>query len=306
MQQSEGFIKDLRHPVLKWGYIFALPGLISYLLFTTYPLINTFWQSFHYIRGAANPWKFVGFSNYADIFKDEIFWSSLWVTLKYVLMTVPTVLLLAFLAATTLQSMGRFQGFFRSLFFIPSVAGIVVICIIFTWIYEPYNGLLNIFFEAIGLPRLNWIRDQKLALPSIAFMTVWRILGYNIVILLAALMSVPRHYYEAAAIDGVGWFRKHWSITIPLIAPALMFVLIYNTIQNMQVFTEIFIMTGGGPGHATTTIGYRIFLNAFIFSDFGMAGANAVVLLLIILGITAVQLMLTARSEKAYSDGGKK
>ena len=89
-------------------------------------------------------------------------------------------------------------------------------------------------------------------------------------------------------------------------APALMFVLIYNTIQNMQVFTEIFIMTGGGPGHATTTIGYRIFQNAFIFSDFGMAGANAVVLLLIILGITAVQLMLTARSEKAYSDGGKK
>ncbi len=137
-------------------------------------------------------------------------------------------------------------------------------------------------------------------------MTVWRTLGYNVVILLAALTTVPRHYYEAAAIDGVGYFRKHWFITIPLIAPALMFVLIYNTIQSMQMFTESFIMTGGGPGHATTTIGYRIFQNAFIFSDFGVAGANAVVLLIIVLGITILQLRLTAKSEKAYSVGGRK
>jgi ABC-type sugar transport system permease subunit len=292
--------------VLRWGYIFALPGLLAYLLFTAYPLITTFWQSLHLIRGASNPWVFVRLQNYAAIFKDDIFWSSLVVTLKYVLMTVPTGIVLAFIVSIALESLGKFQGFFRSLFFIPSVAGVVVIGIIFGWIYEPYNGMANMFLKGIGLPSLNWIRSKELALPSIALMTVWRTLGYNVVILLAALTTVPRHYYEAASIDGVGFLRKHWLITIPLIAPTLMFVLIYNTIQNMQVFTETFIMTGGGPGQATTTIGYRIFQNAFIFSDFGMAGANAVVLLLIVLIITILQMRLTKRSEKAYSTGGRK
>jgi ABC-type sugar transport system permease subunit len=264
------------------------------------------WQSLHLIRGATNPWQFVGLANYAEIFRDDIFWNSLWVTLKYVLMTVPTGVLLAYVVANMLESTVRLRGLFRSLFFVPSVAGIVVIGIIFGWLYEPYNGLLNVLLTGVGLPRLNWTRSIELALPSIAFMTVWRTLGYNIVIVLAALTTVPRHYYEAAEIDGVGPLRRHFSITIPLIAPTLAFVLIYNTIQNMQVFTEIFIMTGGGPGRSTTTIGYRIFQNAFIFTDFGSAGANAVVLLLIVFVITIIQLRLTMSSERAYTDGRRK
>ena len=174
IQQSTGFLNDIRHRVLRWGYIFALPGLLAYILFTAYPLITTFWQSLHFIRGASNPWQFVGLQNYGDILNDDIFWRSLVVTLKYVLMTVPTGIVIAFFVSSTLQSLVKLQGFFRSLFFIPSVAGIVVIGIIFGWIYEPYNGMLNMFFEAIGLPRLNWIRSKELALPSIALMTIWR------------------------------------------------------------------------------------------------------------------------------------
>lgn len=286
---------------MRWGYIFALPGLLSYFLFTAYPLVSTVWQSLHLIRGAANPWRFVGLSNYKAIFDDDIFWSSLWITLKYVLMTVPTGVFLAYMVSDMLGSIIRFRGFFRSLFFIPSVAGVVVIGIVFGWLYEPYNGLLNMVLSGVGLPRLNWIRDMTLALPSIALMTVWRTLGYNVVIVLSALLTVPRDYYEAAEMDGVGTLRRHLSITVPLIAPTLVFVFIYNTIQNMQVFTEVFILTGGGPGHSTTTIGYRIFQNAFIFSDFGTAGANAVVLLIIVFLITMIQLRLTVRSERAYN-----
>lgn len=283
-----------------------IPGLLSYLLFTAYPLLSTVWQSLHLIRGATNPWRFVGLSNFRQILSDEIFWGSLWTTLKYVLMTVPTGVVLSYVVASMLQSIVAMRGLFRSIFFIPSVAGVVVIGIVFGWLYEPYNGLLNIMLSGVGLPIVTWTRSTELALPSIAMMTVWRTLGYNVVIVLAALTTVPRHYYEAAEIDGVGLFRRHLSITIPLIAPTLTFVLIYNTIQNMQVFTEIFIMTGGGPGRSTTTIGYRIFQNAFIFTDFGSAGANAVVLLIIVFLITIIQLRLTTRSEQAYTTRRRK
>jgi multiple sugar transport system permease protein len=281
---------DLRHPVLKWGYIFAIPGVAAYLLFTLYPIGSTLYQSFHLITGAANPWKFVGLSNYQTIFKDKIFWDSLRITIVYVLMTVPVGTFISLIVAIALQNIGRGKGFFRAFFFIPSVAGIVAVGIIWGWLYEPYNGLLNLIFETVGLPKLNWLRDENLALACIAAMTIWRTMGYNMVILLAGLLSIPPQYYEVADIDGVGMLRKHLSITLPLVSPALWFVIIYNTIKNMQVFTEVFVMTGGGPGHATTTIGFRIYQNAFVFISFGRAAANAVVLLLIILVITLIQL----------------
>jgi ABC-type sugar transport system permease subunit len=275
---------------LKWGYIFAIPGVIAYLLFTLYPVGSTIWQSLHLIQGAANPWRFEGLSNYREIFQDQIFWDSLRITFSYVLMTVPIGAFISLVVAIALQSVGRLKGFFRSFYFIPSVAGIVAVGIIFGWLYEPYNGLLNLVFEKIGLPRLHWLRDENLALPCIAAMTIWRTMGYNVVILLAGLLAIPPQYYEVADIDGVGTLRKHVSITLPLVSPALWFVIIYNTIKNMQVFTEVFVMTGGGPGHATTTIGFRIYQNAFVFMSFGRAGANAVVLLGIILLITLIQL----------------
>jgi len=284
--------KAQRYHYAKWGLIFVLPGLISYSLFSLYPLLSSLVQSFHYIRGAGNPWRFIWFRNYAEILFSKDFWQALKVTFLYVLLTVPLGIFFSFVVAIAITGVGKFRGFIRALYFIPSVAGIVVIGIIFSWMYEPYNGLFNMVFERFGLGPFLWLRGQSSALASIAAMTIWRTLGYNVVILMAGILSIPGTFYDAAAMDGVGMLRKHISITIPLTLPTIIFVVVYNTIHNLQMFAEAFVMTGGGPGFATTTIGYRIYREAFLFSSFGRAAANSVILMLIIVGITILQMKI--------------
>lgn len=276
----------------RWGLIFVLPGLVSYALFSLYPLASSIIQSFHYIRGAGNPWRFILFDNYKEILGSDEFWKSLGITLLYVLMTVPLGALLSFIIAIALTGINRYRGFLRALYFLPSVAGIIVVGIIFTWMYEPYNGILNIVLGEIGMGPFLWLRGANSALASIAVMTIWRTLGYNVVILIAGVLSVPKAFYDAAEIDGVGTIKKHISITLPLCLPTIIFVLIYNSIRNLQVFAEIFVMTGGGPGFATTTIGYRIYREAFLFLSFGKAAANTVILMLFIVVFTLLQLKL--------------
>jgi multiple sugar transport system permease protein len=289
------FIHDISHPILRWGYIFVIPGVLSYLLFTFYPTIRCLVQSLHLIRGANNPWVFNGINNYLEIFKDPIFWGSLKNTFYYVVMTIPIGTAIALLLAVVLNSIVKARGFFRAMYFIPSVAGVIAMGIVFNWMYEPYLGVLNLMLSKLGLPRLNWLRDLKLALPSIALMNVWQTLGYNVVIFLAGLLAIPSELYEAADIDGTPPLRKLWSITVPLVAPSMWFVIINNTIRNLQVFSEIFVMTGGGPGHATTTVGFRVYQYAFLFLSFGKASANVMVLMIIILAVTLLQLRFFER-----------
>jgi len=300
MKRQSGFLHDLHHPILKWGYIFVIPGILSYLLFTLYPAFRSIIQSLCSIRSAGSEWTFIGFNNYREIFKDNVFWGSLKNTFTYVLLTVPIGTLLSFLVAVTLHSVERFKGFFRALYFIPSVAGVVSMGIVFTWMYEPYSGLLNLILSKIGITGLTWLRDKNLVIPSIAAMTIWRTMGYSVVIILAGLMAIPKEYYEAAEIDGVSSIRKHLSITIPLVAPTLLFIVINNSIQDLQVFNEIFVMTGGGPGYSSTTVGFRIYQEAFLYFNFGKSSAIAVVLLLIILCITILQLKTLDKRAQAY------
>jgi ABC-type sugar transport system permease subunit len=284
--------RNNKQHIVTWGIIFVLPGLISYLLFSFYPLISSLVQSFHYIRGAGNPWRFIFLENYQTILSSPDFWHSIGITFLYVLMTVPLGTFLAFIISISLTEIYHFRSFLRVLYFLPSVAGLVVIGIIFAWMYEPYNGLLNMVLDQLGLGPFLWLRGKDSALASIAAMTIWRTLGYNIVILMAGILSVPKTYYDAAEMDGVGVIRRHLNITLPLTIPTITFVVIYNSIQNLQVFAEVFVMTGGGPGFATTTIGFRIYREAFLYLSFGKAAANAVALMLIIVGITLIQMKL--------------
>jgi len=295
MSIGKKFIHDISHPILRWGYIFVIPGLLSYLLFTFYPTIRSLIQSLHLIRGAGNPWVFNGINNYLDIFKDKIFWGSLKNTFYYVALTIPLGTIISLILAVVLNSIVKARGFFRALYFIPSVAGVIAVGIVFSWMYEPYLGVLNLLLSKLGFPRLNWLRDLKMAMPSIAVMNIWQTLGYNVVIFLAGLLAIPAELYEAADIDGAKPLRKLLSITIPLVAPSMWFVIINNTIRNLQVFSEIFVMTGGGPGHATTTVGFRVYQYAFLYLSFGKASANVMVLLLIILAVTLMQLRFFER-----------
>jgi multiple sugar transport system permease protein len=300
MKKQSGFLYSFRHPILRWGYIFVIPGLLSYFLFTLYPTLRSVFQSLISIRISGGEWAFAGLENYMEIFRDSIFWVSLRNTLCYVLLTVPLGTMISFVVAVALHSIVKYKGFFRALYFIPSVAGVISMGIVFTWIYEPYSGLLNLILSTIGITGITWLRDPVLVLPSIAGMTIWRVMGYSVVIILAGLMAIPRDYYEAAEIDGASLFYKHIFITIPLAAPTIMFILINNSIQDLQVFSEIFVMTGGGPGYASTTVGFRIYQEAFLYFNFGKASAIAIVLLFIILCITFFQLRMIDRKTKTY------
>jgi len=300
MVKKSGILNDLRHPVLKWGYIFAIPGIVSYLLFTFYPALRSFAQSLHNIRGTSVAWTFIGPENYKSLFMDKIFWGSLKNTFAYVLLTVPIGTFISLVIAIALNGIGRFKGFFRALFFIPSVAGVISMGIVFTWMYEPYSGLINLLLSKIGITGITWLRDKNLVLPSIAAMTIWRTMGYSVVIILAGLMSIPKDFYEAAEIDGASILRRHLSITLPLVSPTLFFIIINNSIQDLQAFSEVFVMTGGGPGYASTTVGFRIYQEAFLYFNFGKASAVAVVLLLIMLSITVVQLRIMDRKTQSY------
>lgn len=293
--RGHGLFHDLRHPVLRWGYIFVIPGLISYLLFTLYPAARSFLQSLHSIRNTSAPWTFTGLENYRTVFSDKVFWQALFNSFAYVLMTVPLGTAISLVIAIALHGIRRFKGFFRALYFIPSVAGVISMGIVFTWMYEPYSGLINLVLSWLGVTGVTWLRDKNLVLPSIAAMTIWRTMGYSVVIILAGLMAIPSDYYEAAQLDGASAFRRHISITLPLVAPTLSFIVINNLIQDMQAFSEIFVMTGGGPGFASTTTGFRIYQEAFLYFNFGKASAIAVVLLLVMLFITILQLRLLDR-----------
>jgi len=229
-----------------------------------------------------------------------MFWVSLRNTCVYVLLTVPIGTSCSLAIAIMLSSVKKMKGFFRSLFFVPSVAGVIVIGIVFTWIYEPYNGLINMFLGELGVGRIGWLRDVRLALPSVAAMTIWRTVGYHAIILLAGVMAIPRSYYESADIDGASVFRKHIFITLPLIMPPLLFVIINNTIRDLKVFSEIFIMTGGGPGHATVTIAFRIYQEAFLYFSYGKASAMAIILLVFILIITLFQIKSLGNKNVSY------
>ena len=292
--------RDLRHPVLRWGYIFVIPGLLSYLLFTLYPALRSLTQSLYNIRSTGAAWTFTGLGNYQAVFSDKVFWGALRNTFTYVLMTVPLGTLVSLVTAIALHSVRRWKGFFRSLYFIPSVAGVISMGIVFTWMYEPYSGLINLLLSKVGITGITWLRDSRLVLPSIAAMTIWRTMGYSVVIILAGLMAIPSEYYEAAEIDGASAFRRHISITLPLVTPTLSFIIINNLIQDMQAFSEVFVMTGGGPGFSSTTVGFRIYQEAFLFFNFGKASAIAIVLLIIMLFITVVQLRLLDRKNAEY------
>lgn len=298
--KQSGLFRDFFHPVARWGYVFVIPGLISYLLFTFYPALRSLLLSFSSARSSGAEWAFVGWENYLEILRDKVFWGALKNTFFYVALTIPLGTFVSFVIAVALHGIGKYKGFLRALYFIPSVAGVISMGIVFTWIYEPYSGLLNLILSKIGITGFTWLRDKNLAVPSIAAMTIWRTMGYSVVIILAGLSAISKDYYEAAEIDGASLIRRHVSITIPLVAPTLFFIIVNNSIQDLQVFSEIFVMTGGGPGFASTTVGFRIYQEAFLYFNFGKASEIAVVLLLIIMTITVFQLKLLDRKTRSY------
>ena len=281
------------------GYAFIMPNLIGYTVFVFIPVIFSFVMSVMSWDGSTRPMEFVGLQNFVDIFGDRVFRGSLVHTLSYALMTVLPTLVLALLLAVLLNSKIKGVAIFRTAFYFPYIASIVAVGAVWNMLFQPEFGPVNEFLKFIGIANPpKWCASTDWAMTVIIIVSVWKYMGYYMVVYLAALQGISQDLYEAASIDGATGFKKFRYITIPMLKPTTFFVIIMMTIQCFKVFDLIYVMTGGGPGRSTNVLVNHIYNAAFVDFKFGYASASALVLFAIVLVVTLVQF----QGEKKFTD----
>ena len=277
------------------GYLFLAPDLIGTLIFAVGAVLASLALSFFAWDLLTRP-KFIGIQNYVALLHDPVFGQVLWNTTYYVLGTVPIRTVLALLLAIALNQHLRGISVFRAAYYLPTITSGVAAALVFRWIFNGDFGLLNGFLYAIGVQNPpNWLSSPVWAMPALILLGIWQGIGFQMVIFLAGLQAIPRHLYEAAAIDGAGWWGRFRHVTVPLISPTTFFVLIISLIGSYQVFDQAYILNGGGPGYATTTLVYYVYTYAFQFFKMGYAAAVAWVLFIIVFLLTVLQLRLQRR-----------
>ncbi|CUX67899.1 MAG TPA: sugar ABC transporter permease [Lachnoclostridium sp.] len=272
------------------GYSFILPNLIGYAIFVFIPVIFSFVLSVMKWDGSRTPMEFVGLSNFVQIFNDRIFVQSFFHTIQYALLTVLPTLVLALLLAVLLNHKLKGIAVFRTALYFPYIASIVAVGAVWNMLFQPDFGPINEFLRFIGISKPpRWVVDVKWAMVAISIVSVWKYMGYYMIVYLAALQGISGSLYEAAGIDGANGFQKLRYITIPMLTPTTFFVLIMLTIQCFKVFDLVYVMTGGGPGNATKTLVNYIYEKAFTSWEFGPASAGALVLFSVVLVVTLIQ-----------------
>jgi len=285
-------IKDRKEAVA--GYLFLLPALGGILVFILGPVVAAIALSFTK-WDLLTPAKFIGLSNYQELIQDPMFRKVMLNTLIFTGASAPLSLILSLGLALALNQKIKGIVIFRTIYFLPVVSSMVAVSLVWRWLYNPNYGLLNYFLNLLHLPSVNWLFSTTWAMPAVILMSVWKGLGYNMVIFLAGLQGIPQMYYESAKIDGAGKFQAFKNITLPLLSPTTFFVLVISIISSFQVFDQIFVMTSGGPAHATEVIIYYIYHNAFQIFRMGYASALAFCLFIIIFALTLLQIRLSKR-----------
>ncbi len=272
------------------AYAMLLPDVAGLLIFLFIPIVSAFVVSLHSWNGL-RPMVYTGAENYRQLLGDQVFWRSLLTTVRYAVLYVPAVFIISFALALLVNGIkGRKQQVFRTLLFIPFAISTVVAALAWSFIYDPMRGYLNGFLGLFGIPGQPFLGSMGQALPSVAIVGIWLVIGYYMVIFLAAIKDIPPAYFEAAEIDGANAWQKLVYITFPSVRDTSLFVAIVTTIGSFQVFDQIQVMTRGGPAAATNVTVYYIFRQAFEISQLGYASATAFILFLIIMTLTLVQL----------------
>ncbi|WP_418855567.1 carbohydrate ABC transporter permease [Ruthenibacterium lactatiformans] len=231
---------------------------------------------------------FVGISNYVTLFEDSLFWTCLRNTAYFTVVLVPIEALIALLLAMLINTNLKGQLFFRTSFFMPVITSITVVSILWTFLYNPSNGLINALLNSLSLPSQRFLRSADQAMNSIIVMTIWQGVGYQMIIFLAGLKDIPRDYYEASAIDGAGKFRQFTAITLPCLKNVISFIVIYVTIQAFKLFVQPYIMTNGGPQNSTRSLVQYIYQQGFQYKKAGFASAASVIFFLIVVLVSGV------------------
>ena len=270
-------------------YLFLMPALIILTIFFFIPFFQTIGLSFYdYSNSIYHP-TFTGLENYRHILHSDIFYKVMFNTFMFLIMAVPFLVVFPLFLAILIDQKIRGITLYKILIYLPVIVSIVVAAIAFKWLYAQ-EGILNYFVSLIGINPIGWLTDSKYALFSVALVTIWKGIGYYMMIYLAALMSVPQELYEACDIDGANFLQKHLTVTVPQILPTIALVSTISIISAMKVFVEIYVMTKGGPLNSSKTIVYYIYERAFENLDLGYASALAVVLLIVIMIFSLVNI----------------
>jgi ABC-type sugar transport system permease subunit len=275
-------------------YLFVLPNLVIFGVFLFGPALYSFWISLTNWDGLGVP-QFVGLANYQRLLTEPIFLAALRNSVFYTIGTMAPMMVLALGLALMLNSPLRGRIFFRTVIYIPVVISWVAGALVWQLIFLHPNGFMNAFLGLFGIPAQVWTNNPNLVLPAIIWMSIWKGLGFYMVIFLAGLQTIPPTMYEAAAIDGASKWNQFWNITLPLLRPTTLFVLVIGIIGSFEVFIPIFLLTGGGPGYSSMVMVMAIYRFGFETYETGYASAIAVVLFLIVLVASVVQLRLFGR-----------
>ena len=292
--RKRGFLSQLNEQ--KWSFLFIAPAVLLFLIFVLGPLIASFYWSFTEYNGISAP-KWVGLANYKAIFfNDPRFWKSISNTIFYTVGVIPPGVVLSLLLAIAVDQHIRFKSLFRIIYFIPSVTSVIALSVIWKWMFAGGKyGLINYFLITIGLKPIDWLMSPTWTLPAIMIMSVWAGLGYNMILFLAGLQTIPTTVYEAADIDGANIWNKFWHITVPLLKPTMVFVVIMGFIAAFQVFERIYIMTesefgiGGVLDSALTIVAY-LYDMGFRKFQMGYASALGYIVFIVIFIITIINL----------------
>jgi len=276
-----------------YGYLMIAPLTAGLGIFYFYPFFKVFYDSFHVV-GAFNKTSWAGLSNYVTMFQDPVMWSTLWNTLRYVIVIVPFTLALSILIAALLNTNIKGRSVFRVIYFIPAITMSTAISMIWRWIFNSDFGILNFILSKFGIPGVQWLSDPRTAWIAISIVAVWMNVGYEMIILLAGMQGISRTYYESASLDGAGRFQQFRKITLPLLTPTIFFVLITTLISTFQIFDVIYMMINSKSlaKEASQSIVLYFYRNAFEYSKKGYASAIAIFLFLIIMLITVFQMMM--------------
>ncbi|EOB1289336.1 carbohydrate ABC transporter permease [Listeria monocytogenes] len=285
-------------------YLFISPALFLLLLFSLLPILLAFVISFTDIDlvGLADYSKinFVGVDNYVNIMQDPVFLKSIFNTLFYVIIGVPLVIVCSLGIALMINfSQAKIFHFFRLIFYTPSITNVVAVAVVWSYLYNPRFGLLNYLLSFLDLGPVPWLQDPTIAKLSLIILAVWRAIGVNMIIFLAALQGIPREYYEAASLDGANSRQQLFKITVPMLRFAIFFVTVTTMIGWLQFFEEPFVMTEGGPLDSTNSVALFIYQNGFQLSKFGYAAAGSFILFIAIIIITIIQF----RIQRKNNDG---
>jgi multiple sugar transport system permease protein len=276
-------------------YLYVLPTVLGLLLFSAGAVAVSFFMSFTQWDIVSSP-EWVWLDNYVNLWHSDLFWEVFGNTLYFIVLAVPlsvvSSLALALVANTGLRGI----TFFRTAYFLPVVSSMIAVALVWSWIFNPEYGLLNYLLHLLfGIRGPAWLDSTSWALPAMVIVTVWKGLGYSMVIFLAGLQNIPQDLYSAATIDGANVWKRFRHITLPMLSPTTFFVLVITLINSFQVFEQTYVLTKGGPANSTLTMSYYIYQNAFQFFQMGKAAALSYVLFALIFGVTLLQFRVQKR-----------